>query len=159
MLESLLDVPWAWAPVLQGRTVDDYLRQAVDLADIIYELAAVYNRRGIPFRVGVGSICRRAQVDEVRRIIAAVATVLPNVPLHLFGVKLAVLDGWGRRPRTVLSCDSAAWNGRFGTDIFWINAECRRRGMSQREYSLKVALPRYAARVEGTFAQRSLAFV
>jgi hypothetical protein len=47
----------------------------------------------------------------------------------------------------------------FGTDIFWINAECRRRGMSQREYSLKVALPRYAARVEGTFAQRSLAFV
>ena len=64
---------WAWTPVLQGRTVDDYLRHAVDLADIIYELAAVYNRRGIPFRVGVGSICRRAQVDEVRRIVAAVS--------------------------------------------------------------------------------------
>ena len=76
-------VPWAWAPVLQGRTVDDYLRHAVDLADIIYELAAVYNHLGIPFRVGVGSICRRAQVDEVRRIVAAVAAVLPNVPLHL----------------------------------------------------------------------------
>jgi hypothetical protein len=42
---------------------------------------------------------------------------------------------------------------------FLDNAECRRRGMSQREYSLKVALPRYAARIEGTFAQRSLAFV
>jgi hypothetical protein len=85
VLESLLDVPWAWAPVLQGRTVDDYLRHAVDLADIIYELAPVHNRRGIPFRVGVGSICRRAQVDDVRHIIAAVATVLPNVPLHLLG--------------------------------------------------------------------------
>jgi hypothetical protein len=91
VLDSQLDVPWAWTPVLQGRTVDDYLRHAVDLADIIYELAAVYTRRGIPFRVGVGSICRRAQVDEVRRIIAAVATVLPNVPLHHLGRLAAVI--------------------------------------------------------------------
>ena len=35
--------------VLQGRTVEDYLRHAVELAGILYDLAAVYRKRGLSF--------------------------------------------------------------------------------------------------------------
>ena len=156
ILESLLDVPWSWTPVLQGRTLDDYLRHAIDLAGILYDLAAIHARRGQTFRVGLGSICRRGHVAEIRRIVAGVASVLPGLALHLFGAKLDVLDGWGNRPRAVQSCDSAAWNGRFGSDIPLIDAEHRRLGLFQRRYALQVALPRYAARVEAIFGQRLL---
>ena len=44
MLGSLLDVPWCWTPVLQGRSVADYLRHVIDLADVLYALADVYRR-------------------------------------------------------------------------------------------------------------------
>lgn len=158
VLDTLLDVPWCWTPVLQGRTLEDYLRHAIDLAGIIHDLAAVYASRGLSFRVGLGSLCRRGQSTEIRRIVAGVAAVLPGVPLHLFGAKLDVLAGWGNRPRTVVSCDSAAWNGRFGTDIPVLDAERRRFGLSQRQYTLQVALPRYAARVESLFDQQLLPF-
>ena len=79
--------------------------------------------------------------------------MLPGIPLHLFGAKLEVMKGWGNRPRTVISCDSAAWNGRFGANIDRFNAERNRRGMSQRQFALRVMLPRYAARVEAAFSQ------
>ncbi len=39
---------------------------------------------------------------------------------------------------------------------FRIDAERRRLGLSQREYALQIALPRYAARVEATFSQTLL---
>lgn len=156
MLESFLDVPWSWAPVIQGRTLEDYLIHAIELADIVYELRAVYVQRRKTFRVGIGSICRRGQAWEIRRIIAAIAAVLPGIPLHLFGAKLEVLAGWGTRPPAVISCDSAAWNGRFGSDIALINAERQRLGLTQRRHSLTVALPRYAARVQAHFNQRLL---
>jgi len=149
-------VPWSWSPVLQGRTMEEYLVHAIELADILHQLCAVYVQRGQKFRVGIGSICRRGQVSEIRRIVAGIAAVLPGIPLHLFGAKLEVLAGWGNRPATVISCDSAAWNGRFGTDIALINAERRRLGLTERRYSLTVALPRYAARVEAQFNQRLL---
>src|SRR5213592_2381391 len=123
VLTSLLDVPWSWAPVLQGRTVVDYLRHVIDLADVLYALADLYRQRRQSFRVGIGSICRRAQVPEIRRIVSAIAASLPGIPLHLFGAKLEVLRGWGNRPRTVISCDSAAWNGRFGAGIDKFEAE------------------------------------
>jgi hypothetical protein len=155
-VESFLDVPWSWSPVLQGRTLEEYLVHAIDLAGILHQLCAVYVQRGQQFRVGIGSICRRGQVSEIRRIVAAIAAVLPGIPLHLFGAKLEVLAVWGNRPRAVISCDSAAWNGRFGTDIALINADRRRLGLTQRRYSLSVALPRYAARVEAQFNQQLL---
>ena len=140
-------------PVLQGRTVLDYVRHVIDLADVLYALAAVYRQRRQSFRVGIGSICRRAQAPEIRRIVTAIAAALPRIPLHLFGAKLEVLKGWGNRPRTVISCDSAAWNGRFGAGIERFDAEQRRRGMSQRQFAIRVMLPRYAARVEAAFCQ------
>ncbi len=61
----------------------DYLRHVIDLADVLYALADIYRRRRQSFRVGIGSICRRAQVPEIRRIVAAIAAVLPGIPLRL----------------------------------------------------------------------------
>src|SRR5207247_9591249 len=112
-----------------------------------------YRRRRQSFRVGIGSICRRAQVPEIRRIVMDIAAALPGIPLHLFGAKLEVMKGWGNRPRTVISCDSAAWNGRFGAGIERFDAERMRRGLSQRQFALGVMLPRYASRVEAAFCQ------
>jgi hypothetical protein len=83
VLTSLLNVPWSWTPVLQGRTVVDYLRNAIDLADVLYALADLYRKRRQSFRIGIGSIRRRAQVPEIRRIVTAIATALPGIPLHL----------------------------------------------------------------------------
>jgi hypothetical protein len=115
---------------------------------VLYALADVYRQRCQSFRVGIGSICRRAQVPEIRRTVTAIATALLGIPLHLFGAELEVLKGWGNRPRTVISCGSAAWNGRFGAGIERFEAERKRRGFSQRQFALRVMLPRYAARVE-----------
>jgi hypothetical protein len=46
--------------------------------------------------------------------VAAIAAVLPGIPLHLFGAKLEVLAGW------------------LGTDIALINAERRPLGLTKR---------------------------
>ena len=81
---------------------------------------------------------------------------IPGIPLHLFGAKLEVMKGWSNRPRSVVSCDSAAWNGRFGAGVDRFEAERKRRELSQRQFALTVTLPRYAARVEATFGQRLL---
>jgi hypothetical protein len=87
---------------------------AIDLADILYQVRAVYAQSGPNLRVGIGSICHRGHVAEIRRIVAAIAAVLPGIPLHLFGAKLEVLAGW------------------LGTDIALINAERRPLGLTKR---------------------------
>jgi hypothetical protein len=63
-----------------GRTLEEYLVHAIDLADIHHQLRAVYVQRGQRFRVGIGSICRRGRVSEIRRIVAGIAAVLPGIP-------------------------------------------------------------------------------
>jgi hypothetical protein len=152
--EHLTTVPWVWCPVLQGQTVEDYLRHAVELSDIIHTLRDYYaehhelTHHEDWFRVCLGSICRRGQTSQIREIVEAVAAVLPGIRLHLFGVKLEVLDGWEGCPDTVWSVDSAAWNGRFGSDITRLTNDQRARGMTQREYTIKVRLPEYRRKVE-----------
>jgi hypothetical protein len=119
LLSEHVNVPWCWSPVLQGQTVEDYLRHAVDIAAWVYELREVYAARGRvdDFRVCVGSLCRRNAVAEMRAIVSNVSGVLVGLPLHLFGVKLGILQQTGRLPETVVSLDSAAWTNRFGRDI------------------------------------------
>src|SRR5579864_3274516 len=46
-----------------------------------------------------------------------VGAILPGFPLHLWGVKLTLLQHSKSLPASVVSIDSAAWNGRFGTGI------------------------------------------
>jgi hypothetical protein len=165
-----LDVPWAWAPTIQGWDVDDYRRHARELAPLISWLDRYYaqlpdtlwdadgepspaaQRRaelaGRSFRVGIGTLCRRASVEQIRRVVDAVADELPGIPLHLWGVKLgAIQQGL---PPEVVSVDSAAWNGRFGSAI---EAQ-RSSGMTQRYWGYRVALPEYLEKVDRATGHR-----
>jgi hypothetical protein len=98
------------------------------------------------FRVGIGSLCARRNVTEIRTIVRYVSDRFPGVPLHLWGVKIAALRDWHAMPESVVSTDSAAWNGRFGSDLGYIGHEMRRLAMSQRQYGYQVSLPRYLER-------------
>jgi hypothetical protein len=112
-----------------------------------------------------------------------VANVLTGVPLHLFGVKLGLLQQTGYLPDAVVSLDSAAWSNRFGHDIDRSVDEQRRTcvpcrsvtsnrldrrpstcprcggplGATQRQYTVLIALPRYTARVERALLARGRA--
>lgn len=136
----------------------------------------VYATRGRAddFRMCLGSLYRRNAASEIRAIVRAVAAVLPDLSLHLFGIKLGPLRQAGRLPDAVASLDSAARPGRFGRDLDRCTDEQRRTctacravvrprlgpgptvcprcggalGASQREYTVLIALPRYRARVE-----------
>jgi hypothetical protein len=147
MLRDAPSLPWVWCPVLQGQSVDDYLRHAIEWQTYLPVLHELYRLRGQhdQFRVCVGSICRQGQAAEIRRIVEAIAEVLPDERLHLFGVKAAVLKQWYTRPAGVYSVDSATANGRIKRKgLAETNREQRQLGMTQRQYVLTVRLPRYA---------------
>ncbi len=135
------DVAWVWVPTVQGWDIDDYRRHARELRFLVLEMAAHYGT-GSAYRVGIGTLCRRASAGMVQRVVYAVADELPGVPLHLWGVKLSVLRAPVVLPN-VVSVDSAAWNGLFGSNI------CRWRasGLTEREWCYKVALAEYLSKV------------
>jgi len=130
--------PWCWVPTVQGWTVADYVRHARKLRPLIDEQITHYGSKR-PYRVGVGTLCGRTRQREIVAIVEAVAYELPDVPLHLWGVKLATFRGRFALPSTVVSADTAAWNGRFGRGI----EAYRRSGLPQRRYAYDVALPAY----------------
>lgn len=134
--------PWRWLPVLQGRKLQHYVKHA-----------RAYKAAGLvqPF-MGIGSLCRRSSIREIRAIVSTLADELPGVRFHLFGVALRLLAGRIALPPAALSLDSAAWNGRFGSDLPAFNAEMLARGWSQRETAIRWALPRYAAKVSTALA-------
>lgn len=167
-IEEYADCPWAWVPTVQGQTLEDYKRACDDMEPLIRELHEYYLERGsdawglademsereagaiLHFRIGVGSLCARKDVNEIREIVEYVAARFPEIDLHLWGVKVAALKDWPDGiPANVASTDSAAWNGRFMSDIPTINADMLARGMTQREYGYKVQLPKYL----GSFAR------
>jgi hypothetical protein len=86
----------------------------------------------------------------IRDVVMAVTSVLPDVPLHLWGVKLGAFKNEEGFPETIESIDSAAWNGLFGTN----RERWRASGMSQREWSYKVALPEYLQKIASIQKQR-----
>jgi len=87
-------------PVLQGWTVTDYLKLLYYY--LKYDLIDDY--------LAIGSICRRGQTKEIRKIILAIRDNLPDfVHLHGFGVKISAL----RYPDVydaLYSIDSGAWD-------------------------------------------------
>lgn len=89
------DLPFI--PVLQGWTLEDYLR-CVEL----------YRTRGIELRdepvVGIGSVCRRQAEDEIEEIVGTLAGM--GLRLHGFGVKTRGF----RYARFLVSSDSMAWS-------------------------------------------------
>lgn len=135
---------WCWVPTVQGWRVDDYVRHAGELRPLVEEMADYYGP-GSDFRVGVGTLCRRASAAMVREVAHAVAQELPGVPLHLWGIKLTALKERIALPPQVVSVDSAAWNGGIGGQAL---EERRASGLTQRRYAYTVALPAYLAKVE-----------
>lgn len=87
-----------WVPVLQGWTLDDYLRCAemYERADI--NLAALS-------RVGVGTICRRQGTDEAALILKRLES--EGLRLHAFGLKGT---GIPNVAPYLASSDSLAWS-------------------------------------------------
>lgn len=90
------DLPFI--PVLQGWTIDDYLR-CVDL----------YGEWGIDLHaaplVGLGSVCRRQDSAEIEDLVRTLAET--GLSLHGFGVKT---EGAARYSGWLTSADSMAWS-------------------------------------------------
>lgn len=140
------DAPWVWVPTVQGWSVpDDYVRHAEELAPMVRAMQAHYGPSA--FRVGIGTLCRRASTSEVHQVARAVASVLPGVPLHLWGIKLGALKSRNALPAQVVSVDSAAWN--YGV----YRKPYTALGITQRRWYFDVALPTYAEKVEDALRQ------
>jgi hypothetical protein len=138
------DVPWIWVPTLQGWDVKDYQEHADDLKPLVREMQTYYGIDSA-FRIGIGTLCNRANAAMVERVVSGVRDVIPNVPIHLWGVKLLVLRS-ATSLKDVVSVDSAAWQGFFGSG----RQKWKDTGLSQMLYSYFVALPNYLEKVENS---------
>ncbi len=87
-----------WLPVLQGRTVADYLAH-LDMS----RAAGVC--LGVMTRVGVGSVCRRQGTKEIVELLRELAA--RGLRLHGFGVKS---NGLRLAAEHLASSDSLAWS-------------------------------------------------
>jgi|SRR5579872_1912309 len=140
------DAPWVWVPTIQGWTVADYERHAVEMRPLIDIMRAHYGPDSA-FRVGVGTLCHRASVEMIRAVVRSVHDILDN-PLHLWGVKLSILKSPIPLPQSVISVDSAAWNGLWGNGRnLW-----KETGMTQRQWRFETALPRYEGKLRRALA-------
>lgn len=133
--------PWVWVPTVQGWTVADYQKHARELRPLVTEMQTHYGIDSA-FRVGIGTLCRRASNTMIRDIVGAVSQELPGARFHLWGVKLGVIKNKVALQR-VASVDSAAWDSQTGRED-----RKRVRGewfgkMTQREWRYSIALPRY----------------
>ncbi|RZU28219.1 hypothetical protein EV284_6385 [Streptomyces sp. BK022] len=94
-----LDADLPWMPVVQGFTLDEYLR-CVDL----------YERAGVDLTlepvVGIGSVCRRQGTKEAVRIIETLWSM--GIRLHGFGFKVTGLRNGASH--LLYSSDSMAWS-------------------------------------------------
>jgi len=152
--ERYRDVPWAWVPTLQGWTPDDYHRHASELKPLIETMQARY-AGSLAFRVGVGTLCRRNDVTVIQAILDAIRDVLPDVPLHLWGIKLDALRSIALKQ--VISSDSAVWHGLLYRSRE-VRAEAREAGMSTRVYTVSVNLPHYTRKIYAAVAESARIF-
>lgn len=94
------DLPWV--PVLQGLTVEDYLRHL-----------HMYGRRGLDVRkapvLGIGSVVKRQHTEAIANLIRGLASL--GYRLHGFGFKFR---GLALAADALASADSSSWslNGR-----------------------------------------------
>jgi hypothetical protein len=142
-------VPWVWVPPIQGWLPADYQQHARAMKPLIHTMQVFYARTNA-FRVGIGTLCRRASTAMIHEVVQAVQQELPGIPLHLWGIKLGALQSPAGLPAAVVSVDSARWNSRFGRQL----EEYKRSGLSQRKFAFTVALPRYLAKVKRALRSR-----
>jgi|WetSurMetagenome_2_1015567.scaffolds.fasta_scaffold105255_2 hypothetical protein len=128
-LQLAEDFPWLpWMPVLQGWTVDDYLRHVEEYQSAGVDLAECR-------RVGVGSVCRRGGQHGVASIIRALAAM--GLRLHGFGVSINALRVCGH---LLTSSDSQAWSANARRDRIRIQGcthpgDCRNCSTWARKYA------------------------
>ncbi len=146
-------IPWVWVPTIQGWTVADYQRHATEMKPLIAEMQAHYGEESY-FRVGIGTLCKRASSQMIREVILTVTAILGDVPIHLWGVKKITFKDSIALPECVTSVDSAAFNGMFGRGRNEWKRDYKPDGSSYRqaEWCLQVALPRYIAGLEEALA-------
>lgn len=142
------ETPFVWVPTIQGWEVEDYRYHVQQMKPLIREMSAHYGPSSA-FRVGIGTLCARASANMIRQVVTMVAGELGDVPLHLWGVKLSVLQSPIHLPEQVVSVDSAAWNGMFRTG----REKWKQSGLSQRRYCFEVALPAYEAKIHAALNQ------
>jgi hypothetical protein len=111
-------------------------------------------------RVAIGSLCKRKGKDlaEACKIVSAVAEILPNERLHLWGIDqrlIPLLQRAGLIDR-IASFDTSAYNGRFATGIRRVDAERKRMKLSQRAHADKVLIPRYSKKIANRLSQTTL---
>jgi hypothetical protein len=143
-------LPFAWVPTIQGWLPEDYRRHASAMYPLIAEMQAAYANNP-HWRVGVGTLCRRNDVEAVQAILDAIREVLPGIPLHLWGIKLDALRSLDLAQ--VVSTDSAAWHGNFGRER---DETCKRAAeahLSMRRYAVTVKLPAYVNRIHAAVAE------
>jgi hypothetical protein len=87
-------------PVLQGYSVEDYLRHLEMYGDRLPRGAYV----------GVGSVCKRnTDIRAIEDILTAIKRARPDLRLHGFGLKTTALSSWIVRD-CLHSADSMAWS-------------------------------------------------
>ena len=98
-----------FAPVVQGHDVVDYVEFCHRLDDSPMPTDGV---------VGVGTVCKRSDRDEILDVVEAVNEILPEAKLHLFG---ATLDLWKdeRFAGLFYSSDTASWLSHGPGDGTW----------------------------------------
>ncbi len=76
---------WRYLAVVQGRTLEQYVAHA-----------RAYRAAGlITEYMGIGSLCRRTSIREIRAIVGTLAGELPGIKFHLFGIALRLLTQRG----------------------------------------------------------------
>ena len=84
--------------VVQGYEIEDYIRNI----ELINE-TGLFTKR-----IGIGSICRRGQTEEIVKVIKAVSSLVPSwVKIHAFGIKSQILQTEARY--YIHSADSHSW--------------------------------------------------
>ena len=96
----LLDLNAKTQMVVQGWDIQDYLENL----DRIKEMGLLTER------LGIGSVCRRGQNNEIARVIRAIYNNVPGwVKLHGFGIKISVLKNTDAK-FILHSADSQSWD-------------------------------------------------
>lgn len=153
------ETPWAWSPVIQGFTLDQYKLHACLMAPLIHQMWAYYTMmiemaedeeerrqaelRLASFRVAVGSLVGRATPEFIGEVILTIQSIIGKfIALHVLGGSLGYFKAL-QQIEGVVSYDSSVYNDRFGRDLE------RQKGLSisQSQYLWQIAQPAYAKKI------------
>lgn len=102
MAMDAINCPTYILPVLQGRTIGDYIRHIKMYEELGYLPHGAW--------VGVGSVCKRnAEVTSIWMVLSEILDYRPDLKLHGFGVKTTSLQEW-RINELLHTADSMAWS-------------------------------------------------